>query len=203
MAASYQAASVSRAPNGYWIKGQSGNPSGRRPIPHNVVELAQSKTTLAINTLAEVCQNKKANAGARVMAASVLLDRAWGKAIQRSETKSLNVNLSELTDGQLLAMLQELHPGAALPAPLEDIQSSSLDAESQGNGGVIDAVAKASHETSHETPQRAASPQRPKRKRKQQLKPRRPAGPIPPPPGVPAGLDPGGDGDGSPTPPLA
>lgn len=194
-----------------FVKGMSGNPGGRKPVPYDVVKLAQSKSTLAINTLAEVCQNKKANAGARVMAASVLLDRAWGKAVQRTETKSLNVNLSELTDAQLLAMLQELNPGATLPGlpPPEDTVSSIIDTETQGKPVVIDAVAKPSHETSHETPQREASDcpfvegckadtPRPKRKRKQRLKPRRPQGPIPAPAGPAAGVEPGGDGDGSP-----
>ena len=183
-------------------KGVSGNPGGRPAVPIDVVKLAQAKSTLAINTLAEVCQNKKANAGARVMAASVLLDRAWGKAIQRSETKSLNVNLSELTDGQLLAMLQELHPGAALPAPLEDIQSSSLDEESQGNGGVIDAVANLSHETSHETPKRRAKKPAPAKglssKEVKVLRASRRRVPSPLPPGASESIDGGGDGDGSP-----
>lgn len=94
--------------NGRFIKGQSGNPSGRPKIPEGVVELARENTVLAVATLVSICKNPKAHAGARVMAASTILDRAWGKAVQRTETRSLNIDLTQLTDAQLLAMLQEV-----------------------------------------------------------------------------------------------
>jgi hypothetical protein len=66
-----------------WGKGQSGNPGGRSPrIGPNgetAAQLARMHTADAIETLAEVTNNKKAPAIARVAAANALLDRGWGK----------------------------------------------------------------------------------------------------------------------------
>ena len=47
-----------------------------------VVELARSHTPAAINRLANIVQNDDAPPAAQVAAATVLLERAWGKAIQ-------------------------------------------------------------------------------------------------------------------------
>lgn len=66
-----------------WAKGVSGNPGGRSPrIGPNgetAAELARMHTVEAIETLAEVTNNKKAPPIARVAAANALLDRGWGK----------------------------------------------------------------------------------------------------------------------------
>jgi hypothetical protein len=61
--------------------GQSGNPSGRPQSTNVIIALARSHSILAIETLAAICRNPKSPAAARVQAATVLLDRAWGKAI--------------------------------------------------------------------------------------------------------------------------
>jgi hypothetical protein len=44
--------------------------------------LARSHSRLAIKALAGIVRNEKATAAARVAAATVLLDRGWGKVIQ-------------------------------------------------------------------------------------------------------------------------
>jgi|307.fasta_scaffold211188_2 hypothetical protein len=88
-----------------WKKGQSGNPKGRPPILRDIIEAAKTHTELALATLVQVCRNRKANATARVLAANSLLDRGWGKPVQKSETRSLNVNLNSLSDEELLALL--------------------------------------------------------------------------------------------------
>jgi len=44
-----------------------------------VRELAREHTTLAINTLAEICGDAGAKSQARVQAACALLDRGWGR----------------------------------------------------------------------------------------------------------------------------
>ena len=65
--------------------GQSGNPGGRRKLPEEMVGLARKHTVEAIETLAKIMQDTKAPAAARVSAASTILDRGWGKAMQPSE----------------------------------------------------------------------------------------------------------------------
>lgn len=74
-----------------WKKGQSGNPGGRAKKPYKVAEqeakqgvrdLCRSFTRDAVNALAEVVNNRKTPAAARVGAAIALLDRGWGKPVQ-------------------------------------------------------------------------------------------------------------------------
>lgn len=64
-----------------WQKGVSGNPGGRAKADHRIKELAKERTELALNTLAEIAESGK-NEGARVAAATALLDRGWGKPAQ-------------------------------------------------------------------------------------------------------------------------
>jgi hypothetical protein len=66
--------------------GQSGNPGGRPKVIAEVQALAREHTADAIETLATIMLDKKASAAARVSAASVLLDRGYGKALQTIET---------------------------------------------------------------------------------------------------------------------
>jgi hypothetical protein len=64
-------------------QGESGNPGGRPKLPPEIVELralARRHTTEAVVAIIGVMNNKKAPAGARVSAASELLDRGWGRA---------------------------------------------------------------------------------------------------------------------------
>ena len=70
---------------GAWEKGgPSPNPGGRPRQVREVAELARQCTEAAIVTLAEIMRKGK-NESARVRAAEILLDRAWGKATQRVE----------------------------------------------------------------------------------------------------------------------
>ena len=70
-------------------KGKSGNPGGRSPrIGPNgetAAQLARMHTADAIDTLADVNNNPKAPAIARVAAANALLDRGWGKPTEHVE----------------------------------------------------------------------------------------------------------------------
>jgi hypothetical protein len=65
-----------------FVKGQSGNPGGKPKEIKNVIEMARTHTPAAINTLAEIVSDGEAPSAARVAAANVLLERAWGKPIQ-------------------------------------------------------------------------------------------------------------------------
>ena len=61
-------------------KGQSGNPSGLGRAHSDVVALARTYTVPAVHRLAYWLESK--NASASVAAASILLDRGWGKPAQ-------------------------------------------------------------------------------------------------------------------------
>lgn len=53
----------------------------RTPKELNLISLARSYTNLAVRTVAGICQNGESEM-ARLAAASILLDRGWGKAAQ-------------------------------------------------------------------------------------------------------------------------
>lgn len=70
--------------------GVSGNPGGRPKVLEEIKSLAREHSETAINTLAAIAGDPKANASARVAAANVLLDRGYGKPLQTVEA---NINL--------------------------------------------------------------------------------------------------------------
>ncbi len=61
--------------------GQSGNPGGRFKTPPVVRELARQHTKAAIDKLANI-MNEGQSEQAQISAASMLLDRGWGKPTQ-------------------------------------------------------------------------------------------------------------------------
>jgi hypothetical protein len=90
-----------------FVKGQSGNPGGRRRSPVNIEDLraaAREHTAQALATLVEIAENKKATAAARVAAASQILDRGWGKpeqAVQHSGQVGIAVHKPDPVDDAL------------------------------------------------------------------------------------------------------
>ena len=65
-----------------WVKGQSGNPRGRKatPVERSIKALAERHTNRARKALTDVLKDGDAPHAARVAAARELLDRAYGKA---------------------------------------------------------------------------------------------------------------------------
>lgn len=91
--------------------GQSGNPKGRPKVLAEVKDLARGYTKEAIRTLADIAQNTKANASARVAAASAILDRGWGKPQQTVDVTQHKSPLDDLDASTLAALAEALRDG--------------------------------------------------------------------------------------------
>lgn len=68
-----------------FVKGQSGNPSGKPKTTFNgksLTEMAREHTDKALDALVGILDSNEAPPAAKVSAASTLLDRGWGKAPQ-------------------------------------------------------------------------------------------------------------------------
>jgi len=74
-----------------FIKGQSGNPSGRPRIAEEVRDLARKHTVKAIETLVSIMDNPEAADTSRVAAAIAILDRGYGKPHQTVEGNDTEV----------------------------------------------------------------------------------------------------------------
>ena len=94
--------------------GVSGNPGGRpkkprtieaRRIEADAKALARQRAPEAIQALANIMNDAKAPPAARVSAATVILDRAYGKPRQEVEI-SRKPDLSRLSDEQLETLVQ-------------------------------------------------------------------------------------------------
>lgn len=87
-----------------WKPGQSGNPKGRPPIVHHVLELARQHSGEAIMALVEILRDKNSPPAARAMAANSILDRGYGKPAQSVDIGISRKSLDELSDVELAAI---------------------------------------------------------------------------------------------------
>src|SRR4051794_36067699 len=95
-----------RAADGKFVKGASGNAGGRPAVIKPLQDLARTHTEMAIRTLAHVARKGK-NESARITAASMLLDRGYGRPPQSVDLRMiLDKKLSELS-AQELALVEE------------------------------------------------------------------------------------------------
>jgi hypothetical protein len=86
-----------------FVKGQSGNPSGRPKEKNEVKELAREHTEEAVARL--VMWMRSDNPKASPAAATALLDRAWGRAAQSLEIEDVTVRTPEQIYSRLTAIL--------------------------------------------------------------------------------------------------
>ena len=97
---------------GMFKPGQSGNPAGRPKVDESVRDLARFHTKDAVETLAQICGNRKASDSARVQAATALLDRGWGKPVQTNQsinlTQTYNDFLTEICEKEEEEAAQKL-----------------------------------------------------------------------------------------------
>lgn len=98
-----------------WKKGQSGNPGGRSPIIKHIQELARQHTEEALQALIDVMRMPAAKQpSAKVKAAEIILNRAWGCAPKTVEVtgKDGGPIQYENAKAELDAMLTAMHEAA-------------------------------------------------------------------------------------------
>ncbi|HEY8937376.1 MAG TPA: DUF5681 domain-containing protein [Cyclobacteriaceae bacterium] len=95
-----------------FVKGQSGNPSGRPKVKNlaEIRELAQSYAPAAIEELGRLMKHAKTDA-AKVAAIQTILDRGYGKALQ---TIDMTMRLDELPDHEIDNKLNEMMRSMAI-----------------------------------------------------------------------------------------
>src|SRR5215831_1227287 len=113
-----------RSADGRFLPGISGNPSGRPKVAAELRELAAEYTEDAVLTILSVMRNKKVSPAARLTAAGMILDRAWGKPHQTVDSNThVSGNLSheqwidklDAEDAEFRARAAKLFNGAVQP----------------------------------------------------------------------------------------
>ncbi len=95
-----------------FVKGQSGNPGGRKKKAiTDLSREARKYASLALSTLVEI--TRKGVERNRLTAASALLDRGYGKPIATIDLMTMNKKLSELTPAELESFEARLLSAAA------------------------------------------------------------------------------------------
>lgn len=73
-----------------FVKGQSGNPSGRPKDLQGIKALCQSHAPLAIAAAVKILQSKKSKDADKLKAGDMILDRAYGKPLQEVKGVAFN-----------------------------------------------------------------------------------------------------------------
>lgn len=90
----------SRDKSGKFVKGKSGNPSGRPKIPEEVKKMLREATPGAALLLIETVSNENADLRLRLDAAKEILNRVYGKAAQPIDG-DVDTTLKVILEGEL------------------------------------------------------------------------------------------------------
>ena len=97
-----------RDERGYYLPGNSGNPGGMSEAKREMQTLARSHSVEAIERAVEIMRTGKSET-IRLMAISMILDRAWGKPRQFVEIESQGKTLEQM----LMEIWEAKHAGEA------------------------------------------------------------------------------------------
>lgn len=79
-----------RGANGRFEKGYKGG--GRKEIPKDIKDMLRGATPDACKLLCNTINDEKAKLELRIKCSEIVLDRVYGKPIQKQENTNLNVN---------------------------------------------------------------------------------------------------------------
>ena len=94
--------SKNRDSKGRFKKGQSGNPSGTSKKYKEIKDLAESYSTQALQTLADIMLNVAEGTRYRIQASNSILDRAFGKPTVVQDVSVVVPNDSDAIDLSLI-----------------------------------------------------------------------------------------------------
>ena len=80
-----------RDKKGRFVKGQSGNISGRASIPDDIKQAFKEASKDACELLCKIVNDDNAKDSDRIRAAEVILDRGWGKPVQAVDLDAKNI----------------------------------------------------------------------------------------------------------------
>ena len=94
------------APSTAFKPGQSGNPNGRPKIPPELREAAKAAAPEALQTAIDLMRDARVEPADRLRAATIVLDRAYGKPVQSTEISgpqggAIQHELAGLSDEEL------------------------------------------------------------------------------------------------------
>lgn len=96
-----------RDEKGRFVKGTSGNPTGRPAVPVKAKEMLISMLPKALNVLQEIIDDPKAKQETKIRAAELVIDRNLGKAVTPVLTETVGKD-SSLTLSEMIACARDL-----------------------------------------------------------------------------------------------
>ncbi len=111
---------ANRGGNPNWAPGRSGNPGGRlkkSPELRRIEDLAREHSDEAILALVDEAKNGKG--APRVSAATAILDRGWGKPIERQESGEPGAFSDSIEDIEARVRERSVRLGLAKVIPLK------------------------------------------------------------------------------------
>ena len=91
-----------------YTPGVSGNKGGRPAGLADIRTLARTYTQDAIDTLVYILKDDEARESARIAAATLLLDRGWGKPEKAMQITNVELPIQDWSTAQLTAFLQDI-----------------------------------------------------------------------------------------------